>query len=117
MSTFLLIFSAICFIAAFGIHMYAKNDVMAWCGYMASPLFSAVPWISGYVLAVIPECLLFDLFWLWVFFINLIIVGVGGPLFARIFIRMFSSGKGAGLDILIALIVGLVTLAIGASVI
>ena len=111
----MLIISTIAFIAAYGIHMYAKHsrDWCDYCGYMDVPWMSAIPWISGFVFAVIPETLLFNIFWLWVFLINLVFVFILGPILTRIFLRACASGKGAGLDIIIALIIGIITLLIG----
>ena len=116
MRIFLLVISALSFIAAFGIHMYAKNGASGWCGYMTSPALSSIPWVSGFILAVVPECLLFDLFWVWMALINLVVVWIIGPFTARLFLVRLSSGKGAGIDVLTAIIIGIVTLAIGASI-
>ena len=113
MSTFLFVLSIICFIAAYGTHMFAKNSPMEWCGYMSVPWMSAIPWISGFVLAVIPEVQLFNIYWLWMFLINLFVVSVLGSMIAKFFLRIFASGKGAGFDIIIAIILGVVSLLIG----
>lgn len=113
MGTFLLILSTIFFIAAFGIHISAKDDVMSYCGYMSNPLLCSIPWICGFVLAVIPEVLIFKIFWLWMFFINCAVVWIVGPLCTRMFLRRLASGKGAGIDILTALAIGVITLIIG----
>lgn len=113
MQVFLLIISAICFISAYGVHMYAKNDPLMWCGYMDVPLMSAIPWISGFIFAVIPEAILFeDVFWLWIFLGNAVLVFIFGPIITNLFLVRLASGKGAGIDIIIALIIGFVTLGI-----
>lgn len=111
MSTFCLIISAMCFIAAYGVHMYGRNN--DWCGYMDIPWMSAIPWISGFILAVIPESLLFNLSWWWLFLINIAIVYILGPLFTGIFMRRFASGKGAGVDVLVSMAIAFITLTIG----
>ena len=113
MSTFLFVFSIICFIAAYGTHMFAKNNPMGWCGYMSVPWMSAIPWISGFVLAVIPEVQLFNIYWLWMFLINLFVVSALGPIITKFFLRRFASGKGAGFDIIIAVVLGVAFLLIG----
>lgn len=112
MAEILLVISAICFIAAFGIHMFAKNG-MDWCGYMEVPWMSAIPWICGFILAVIPETVLFDVFWLWMFLINAIVVWALGPLVTRMFLRRLASGKGAGIDIITAIVIGILSLIVG----
>ena len=117
MNAILMVVSAISFISAFGIHMFAKNearyDFSSWCGYMDVPWMSAIPWVSGFVLAVIPEALLFKLFWVWMFLINLVVVFVLGPLLARMFLKRFATGKSAGYDIIVAMVLGTVALVIG----
>ena len=114
MNTLFLIISAICFISAYGIHMFGKqND---WCGYMEVPLLSAIPWISGFILAVIPEAIIFDLFWVWTFLINIVAVFTLGPIITRVFLVLVSRGKSAGVDILISLVLGIATLLIGALI-
>lgn len=112
LSTIILCVSAICFIAVFGIHIYIINS-NDYYGYISSPLLKSIPWISGHVLAVIPECLAFDIYWIWMFFINLAVLYILGPAFTRFFLRRFASGKGLGIDMFVGLIVGVVTLIIG----
>ena len=113
MATFLFLLSAICFIAAYGIHMYAvvnsKENPLVWCEYMDNTILSAIPWICGFILAVIPECFIFSIKWYWMFLINLVVVYIAGPICANLFLKRFASGKGAGVDILIAIIVGIIT--------
>lgn len=111
MSAFLFIVSALCFIAAFGVHLYGKNN--DWCGYMEVPWMSAIPWISGFILAVIPETLLFNIDWWWMFLINIPVVYILGPLFTQIIMRRIASGKGAGVDVLVSMAIAIITLIIG----
>ena len=111
MSAFLFIVSALCFIAAFGVHMCGKNN--DWCGYMEVPWMSAIPWISGFILAVIPETLLFNIDWWWMFLINIPVVYIFGPLFTRIIMRRIASSKGAGVDVLVSMAIAIITLIIG----
>ncbi|MBO5902035.1 MAG: hypothetical protein J6Q36_06445 [Alistipes sp.] len=113
MSTFCLIISVMCFISAFGVHIQCSNRVDGWCPYMAIPWMSAIPWISGFVLAVIPESFLFDIRWWWLFLINIPVVYIIGPLFTSIVMRRITSGKGAGFDVIISMMIALVALIIG----
>lgn len=113
MSTFLLIVSAICFIATFGIHMRGKNTADGWCPYMEVPWMSAIPWVSGFVLAVIPECYLFGIRWWWLFLINILVVSILGPLFTDFVMRRIASGKGTGVDMIISISIAIVTMIIG----
>lgn len=115
MSTFFLVISAICFISAFGVHMRGcnSNSIDGWCPYMEVPWMNSIPWISGFILAVIPEYYLFDVSWLLAFVINIPIVTIFGPLFTHIVMVRFASGKGTGYDVLISIILALVTMVIG----
>lgn len=117
MASFLLIISAICFIAAWGIHIIAKSlsrsNVGFYCPYMNIPLMCAVPWISGFGLAVIPETIVLGLAWYWVFLINIPITLILGFLCANIILRRFATGKGAGWDIIVSIIIGMITMTIG----
>ena len=113
MKIFLLLISVISFISAYGSHMFAKNAPLGWCGYMVNPILSAIPWISGFVLAVIPEVILFeDVFWLWIFLGNAVLVFILGPTITKFVLKRIASGKGAGVDILVTLIIGFTTLGI-----
>lgn len=47
------------------------------------------------------------------FLINLVVVFVLGPLLARMFLKRFATGKGAGYDIIVAMVLGTVALVIG----
>ena len=113
MSTFCFIISAMCFITAFGVHIQGSNRAGDWCPYMDIPWMSAIPWISGFILAVIPESYLFDIRWWWMFLINIPVVYIAGPLFTGIVMRRIASGKGAGYDALISIIIASATLIIG----
>lgn len=109
----LFIISAVCLISAWGIHMLARNGHLEYCGYLSVPWMCAIPWISGYVLAVIPETYLFNLAWYWVFLINIPITFILGNFVAAFILRRFASGKGAGFDIIISMAIGIITLVIG----
>lgn len=113
MSTFFLLISAICFIAAFGVHMQGKTSAGDWCPYMDVPWMSAIPWVCGFVLAVIPESFIFDIEWWWLFLINIPVVTILGPFLTGFVMRRIASGKGAGVDIIVSMIIAIVTLIIG----
>ena len=123
LSIIFLINSILCFIGAWGIHYMAikkvKSDLdMTWFHpYMLNKWKCAIPVISGFVLAVIPETLLFDIwldiFWLWIFLANIIVTFVFGGLFARITLKRFASGKGPGVDVFVSILIGIVTLILG----
>lgn len=112
-----LFFSALCFISAWGIHIIAKADAaencLLYCGYMAVPWLCAIPWLSGFVLAVVPEVFMCDLAWYWMFLINIPVTLVFGKFAAAFILRRFSAGKGAGMDIIISIVIGGVSLGIG----
>lgn len=112
LSTILLCLSALCFIAVFGLHIYIINSCDFY-GYTNSPLLKSVPWLSGHVLAVIPECLAFEVYWIWMSLINLAVVYLLGPTFTRFYIRRFARGKGLGVDMFTALVIAIVALIIG----
>lgn len=80
---------------------------------MFSPILSSIPWISGFILAVIPECLVFGIAWYWMFLINILIVIILGPIITKFYLAKLASGKGLGMDALISLIVAIVLLIIG----
>ena len=113
-STICLIISIICFISVYGCHMTLKNgDPLSYAGYLSSPLLSSIPWISGFILAVIPECLIFNVTWYWMFLINIVGIYILGPIITKFFLVRMASGKGLGMDAFIALIIGIITLILG----
>lgn len=114
-ATVCFIISAMCFISAHGCHVILRNnnDPSLWCGYLASPLLCTIPWISGYILAVIPECLVFNIAWYWMFLINLAVNFILGPIITGIFLARMSGGKGLGYDAFKSLIIGIVSLLLG----
>ena len=94
--------------------MTLKNgDPLSYAGYLSSPLFSSIPWISGFILAVIPECLIFNVTWYWMFLINIAGIYILGPIITKFFLVRMASGKGLGMDAFIALIIGIITLILG----
>ena len=114
MATIILIISAILFIATFGIHAtITSQDKWDQPMYVNNPLMSSIPWISGFVLPVIPLTIVFDANWIAIFFINLGIVWFLGPTLTKGFLVRFASGKGLGNDMLVSFVAGIVTLITG----
>lgn len=114
MATFFLIVSAILFIATFGIHMTINSgDQLDKPMYTRDPIMSAIPWISGFILPVIPFTIVFEYHWLAIFFINLAVVYILGPMLTKGLLVRFASGKGLGHDMLYSFIGGTITLIIG----
>jgi hypothetical protein len=114
MSTFFLIVSAILFIATFGVHMAIDSgDQFGKPMYTRDPIMSSIPWVSGFILPVIPFTIVFEYHWLAIFFINLAVVYIIGPMLTKGFLVRFASGKGLGQDMLNSFIGGIVTLIIG----
>ena len=114
LSIILLIVSTICFIAASGIHLSVKDtlDVNIDTTYRYYPIKNVLPWISGFVIAVIPEGMLFNIFWVWMFLINVVVVMLLGPLFTTMYLRRFATGKGPWSNIVTSVVIGFITLII-----
>ena len=114
MSTLLLIVSAILFIATFGIHiMINMGNPLDRPAYTTDCIMSSIPLISGFILPVIPLAIVSGFHWLAVFFINLFVSLILGPMLTRAFLVRFASGKGLGKDMMYSFIIGVVTLVIG----
>ena len=114
MATLFLIISAILFIGTFGIHMMIiTRDPLDRPAYTREPVMSAIPWISGFILPVIPFTIVFEYHWLAIFFINLVVVFFLGPILTKGLLVRFASGKGLGNDILYSFVGGIITLIIG----
>ena len=114
MSTFFLLVSAILFIGTFGIHMLiATGSILDKPLYTRDPVMSAIPWISGFILPVIPFTIVTELHWLAIFFINLVVVYILGPILTRGLLVRFASGKGHGYDMIYSFVGGLIGLIIG----
>ncbi|MFR9534137.1 MAG: hypothetical protein SNG49_04790 [Rikenellaceae bacterium] len=111
-TTIILAISAVGFISSWGCHGISlyNND---YCMYQGIPILSSVPIISGFILAVIPECLIFNIAWYWMFLINAIGLFLIGPFITRLYLVMLASGKGFGVDCFRALILGIISLIIG----
>ncbi len=114
MATVFLIISAILFIATFGIHMMINSgDEFDKPMYTRDPIMSAIPWVSGFILPVIPFTLVFEFHWLVTFFINLVVVYILGPILTKGLLTRFASGKGLGQDMVYAFFGGIIMLIIG----
>jgi hypothetical protein len=81
--------------------------------YSTNPILSSIPWISGFVLPVIPFCIVFHQNWFATFVMNIAFVYIFGPILTKVLLVRFASGKGIGHDMINALFFGLVFLTIG----
>jgi hypothetical protein len=114
MANFFLIVSASLFIVTFGIHMTLDSgDQFDKPMYTRDPIMSAIPWVSGLILPVIPFTIVFEYHWIAIFFINLAVVYILGPMLTKGLLVRFSSGKGLGHDMLYSFIGGIIALIIG----
>lgn len=114
MGTVILIISAVLFISTFGIHSFISNgNEFDKPMYLNNPLMSSIPWISGFIIPVIIWAQVTDFHWIALFFINLVVVWILGPMLTKGFLVRFASGKGLGRDMITAFIAGIVMLIIG----
>jgi hypothetical protein len=81
--------------------------------YTINPILSAIPWVSGFILPVISFTIVFEYHWLAIFFINIAVVCILGPILTRGFLVRFARGKGLGYDMFYLIIGGIITLIIG----
>ena len=113
-STICCIISIVCFISTFGCHETIKaGDPLDYPAYLSHPLLCAIPYVSGFVLAVIPECMIFEIEWYWMFLINIAIVFISAPTITKIYLVRMASGRGLGRDGAYAFIIALGTLLLG----
>lgn len=114
MATFFLIISAILFIVTFGIHLLIYNgDPLDKPMYTTNPLLYAIPYVSGFILPVIPLTLVFEFHWLITFFINFGIVYFLWPTLTKVVLARMASGRGFGIDMMYSFIGAVITLIIG----
>lgn len=114
MSTFFLIISAILFIGTFGMHATISNaHPFDRPRYTDHSIFSSIPWISGFILPIIPLALVLDINWIMIFIVNMAFVYFFGPTLTTAILVRFASGKGIGHDMIFSLIGGFVTLILG----
>jgi hypothetical protein len=114
MGTVILIISAVLFISTFGIHSFISNgSEFDKPMYTSNPLMSSIPWISGFIIPVVIWTQITEFHWIALFFINLAVVWILGPMLTKGFLVRFASGKGLGKDMFTAFIAGIVTLIIG----
>ena len=122
--TICLTISAICFISSYGCHMilykmyesYIDNGSDLWLdlpGYLENPFLCNIPIISGLILAVIPECFLFNLSWYWVTILNIVVIFILGPLITKLYLFLMASKKGPGYDVLNSLLIGIISFILG----
>ena len=114
MGAVLLIISAILFISTYGIHAIITNrEKFDQPLYVHNQLMTSIPWVSGFILPVIPFSTVFEANWVAIFFINLAVVWLLGPMLTKAFLVRFASGKGLGKDMQTSFIAGIVVLIIG----
>jgi len=113
-STFLFTFSAILFIGTFGMHATITNGhPLDRPRYTYNPIASAIPWISGFILPIIPLALVLDINWIVIFIFNMAVVYFFGPPLTNAILVRFASGKGIGYDMIYSFIGGFITLILG----
>ena len=106
--------SIFCFVSSFGCHTLLKNgSSINWAAYLMNPFLSMIPGIGGFILAVIPESIIFDIAWYWMFLINAICVTILSPIIAHLYLLILSSGKGYGMDAFISFAIGIISFIIG----
>jgi len=111
MGTFFLVVSIIAFLISFGItKLPAYDDIVG------NPLSMILPFVGGFILAVVAECILIDLAWYWVFLINSAAAWTIGILLGAIYARWFNPNPAFG-DVIITFGVGVVALILGAIMI
>lgn len=113
-STICFSISIFCFVSSFGCHTLLKNSSsINWAAYLMDPILSMIPGIGGFIFAVIPECILFGIAWYWMFLINAICITILSPIIAHLYLLIFSSGKGYGMDAFISFVIGIISFIIG----
>lgn len=93
------------------ITVYVIDKVIRFTGeaeYQHHPILAAIPWICGFVLPVIPECMMLGLSWYWMFLINAVSVFLLGIPLAWFYITLTES-----VNIGVSFIVAIVALIIG----
>ncbi len=107
--------SAICFITTFESHMMLKaQPPISWPAYMSSPLLNLIPKVSGFILAVIPECFIFDIAWYWMFLINAIGISILGPFIGNFLLAIFvRDNEHYGISAFVSFIIAIISLILG----
>jgi len=92
MTTFFLTIAAILFIATYGIHsiIIIGNPGNRPNIYL-NPILSVIPYLSGFILPIIPIKMLIDYNLILIFIINLIVVFFLSPIFAKILLVNYSN--------------------------
>lgn len=85
--------------------------------YTGNLYWTSIPWVSGFILPVIPFTIVFEYHWLIIFLINIFVVFALGPILTRQLLIRFASGKGLGKDMLRSFVGGLVSLVTGLATI
>jgi hypothetical protein len=117
MSIILLVVAAILFITTFGIYSIMHNTQVERLGtstVKSSIIVIAI--VSGFILPVIPFTLIFNINFIWVFFINIPLVWIFGPIITKLILGRLATGKSLGQDMLYSLIGGIIALIIGIAI-
>ena len=89
---FLFVFSALCFIATFGIHAIILSlDKWDQPTYVDNPFLSLIPWLSGLVFSVIPIVIAFELNWILIFLLNAFVAKFLGGFIADRYLRWYDT--------------------------
>ena len=114
MSTFFLIVSIWLFETTFGIKMRHDGDIeFDKPRLLEKRGMVAMPYISAFVLAVIPFAILLPVHWLIIFILNPFFFYIAGPVLTKAYLVRFAWGRGASWDMLYCFTGGVITLMIG----
>jgi hypothetical protein len=101
------------FISTFGIHVLILNsDKWEQPPYTEHSVLSLIPWISGYVFSVVPIVMTFQVNWIAVFFVNILVTKYFGANITHGYLKRFASGKGLAKDLVSSFFAASVTLII-----
>lgn len=114
MSTFFLIVSIWLLEATFGIKMRRDGNIeFDQPRILDRRGMNIIPYVSGFILPVIPFAILLPVHWLIIFILNAFFLYIAGPLLTKAYLVRFAWGRGAGWDMLYSFVSGIVTLMIG----
>lgn len=105
-ATILFSISALSFISSFGCYLCNRN-------ISGNFLSSIIPSVSAFILAVIPERLIFNIAWIWIFMLNVIVVYNFSTFIAKLYLKSVPNRKNFYRDSINATIIGLITLFFG----
>lgn len=114
MTIFFFIVATWLLIAAFGLKI-KRGDRREFDepAILQTKAMSVIPWLSGFVLPVIPLALMINIHWVLIFLLNLPFVYIAGPFLTNQFLDRFATGRGLGRDMVIAFRWGIISLVLG----